>query len=90
MQLTPRQGIHHAILGRSTARTTTASGSRHHLFPFLLVNLDNVLHHFLLINGRTCQLIVRQTSKLYQVLLQVDDESDMVHVGLFLIHVDVV
>jgi hypothetical protein len=29
-QLTPRWGIHHAVLGRSTARTATASGSRHH------------------------------------------------------------
>jgi hypothetical protein len=26
-QMTPRWGIHHAVLGRSTARTTTASGS---------------------------------------------------------------
>jgi hypothetical protein len=38
-QLTPKWGIDHAVLGRSTARTTNASGSRHHLFPLLLINL---------------------------------------------------
>jgi hypothetical protein len=32
-QLTPRWGIHHAVLWRSIARTTTASGSRHHPLP---------------------------------------------------------
>jgi hypothetical protein len=78
MQLTPTWGIHHAVLERSTTRTTTASGSRHHLFPPLLINLGNGVHHFLLINGRTCQLIVRQVGELYQVLLQVDGESCMV------------
>jgi hypothetical protein len=65
----PGWGIHHVVLGRSTTRTTTASGSRHHLFPLLLVNIGNVLHHSLLINGRTCQLIVRQAGELYQALL---------------------
>jgi hypothetical protein len=34
MQLTPRWGIHHRVLGRSTARATTTSRSRHH--PLLL------------------------------------------------------
>jgi hypothetical protein len=58
-QLTPRWGIHHAVLGRSTARTTTASISMHHLLPLRFVNLGNGLHHSLLINGHTCQLIVR-------------------------------
>jgi hypothetical protein len=58
-QLTPRWGIHHVVLGSGTARTTTASKSRHHHFPLLLVNLGNGLHHSLLINGHTCQLIVR-------------------------------
>jgi hypothetical protein len=57
-QLTPRWGIHPAVLGRSTIRTTTASGSRHHLFLLLLINLGNCLHHSLLINGHTRQLIV--------------------------------
>jgi hypothetical protein len=89
-QLTPRWGIYHAVLGRSTTRTTTASGSRHYFFALLLINLGNCLHHSLLINGRTCQLIVRQVGELYQTLLQVDGESNMVQVGLFLIRVDVV
>jgi hypothetical protein len=83
-------GTHHAVFGRGTTRTTTASGSRHHLFPLLLVNLGNGLHHSLLINGRTCQLIVRPVGKLYQALLQVDGEFGTVQVGLFLIRVDVV
>jgi hypothetical protein len=33
-QLTPRWGIHYAVVQRSIARTTTASGSMHHLFLF--------------------------------------------------------
>jgi hypothetical protein len=40
-QLTPRWGIHHAVLGRSTARTTTASGSRHYPLPLFLIDLSN-------------------------------------------------
>jgi hypothetical protein len=32
-QLTPRWGIHHAVHGRSTTRTTAASRSRHHPLP---------------------------------------------------------
>jgi hypothetical protein len=74
-QLTLRWGIHYAVLGRSTARTTTASGYKHHPFPLLLINLNNDLHHSLLINGCTRQLVVRQASKLYRALLQVDGES---------------
>jgi hypothetical protein len=89
-QLTPRWGIHHAILGRSTARTTTTSGSRHQLVPLLLINLDNCLHHSLLINGCTKQLNVRQAGELNQALLQVHGESGTVSIGLLLIHVDVV
>jgi hypothetical protein len=89
-QLTPRWGIHHAVLGRSTACTTAASRSRYHLLPLLLINLINDLHHSLLINGHTCQLIVRQAGELYQALLQVDGESDTTQVRLFLIRVDVV
>jgi hypothetical protein len=57
-QLTPRWGIHHVVLGRSTTRTTTASESRYHLLPLLLISLSNDLQHSLLINGRTCQLVV--------------------------------
>jgi hypothetical protein len=57
-QLTPRCGIHHAILERSTTRTTTASGSMHHLLPLFLISLSNGLHHPLLVDGCTCQLVV--------------------------------
>jgi hypothetical protein len=89
-QLTPKWGIHHAVLGRITARTTTASRSRHNLFPLLLINLSNNPHHSLLINGCTCQLIVRQAGERYQVLLQVDGGSSTILVGLLLICVDVV
>jgi hypothetical protein len=52
-QLTPRWGIHHAVLGRSTTRTTTTSGSRHHPLSLFLIGLSNVLHHPLLVNGCT-------------------------------------
>jgi hypothetical protein len=58
MQLTPRWGIHHVVLGRSTARTTTASGSRHHPLLLFLIGLSNSLHHPLLVDGCTCQLIL--------------------------------
>jgi hypothetical protein len=89
-QLTPRWGIHHAVLGRSTARTTTTSGSRHHPLSLLLIGLNNGLHHPLLINGCTRPLIVRQAGELYQALLQVDGESYTVQVSLLLIFVNVV
>jgi hypothetical protein len=59
MQLTPRWGIHHAVLWRSTARTTTTSGSRHHPLPLFLISLYNGLHHPLLVDGCTWQLIVQ-------------------------------
>jgi hypothetical protein len=90
MRLTHRWGIHHAVLGRSTARTTTTGRSRYHLLPLLLINLSNCLHHSLLINAHTHQLIVQQAGKLYQAFLQVDGELGTVQVGHFLIHVDVV
>jgi hypothetical protein len=73
-QLSPRWGIHHTVLGRSTARTTIVSRSRH-VLSLILINLSNGLHHSLLINGRTRQLIVRQANKLYQPLLQLNGES---------------
>ncbi len=88
-QLTPRWGIHHAVLGRSTARTTTASRSRHHPLSLFVIGLSNGLHHPLLVDGYTRQFVVRQAGELYQVLLQVDGESLTIQVGL-LIHVDVV
>jgi hypothetical protein len=58
MQLTPRWGIHHAVLQRSTARTTTTSGSRHCPLSSFLINLSNGLYHPLLVNGCTCHLII--------------------------------
>jgi hypothetical protein len=58
VQLTPRWGIHYVILRRSTARTTTTSGPRHHPLTFLLIGLSNCLHQPLLINGCTHQLVV--------------------------------
>jgi hypothetical protein len=57
-QLTPRWGIHHTLLRRSTARITTACRSRHQLLPLFLIGLSNGLHHPLLVNGRTCPLVV--------------------------------
>jgi hypothetical protein len=89
-QLAPRWGIHHAVLQRSTARTITASGSRHYLLSLFLIGLSNGLPHSLLINSCSCQFIVRQTGQLYQALLQVDGESCTVQVGVLLIRIDVV
>jgi hypothetical protein len=65
MQLTPRWGIHHVVFWRSTARTTAASGSRHQPLPVFLIGLSNNLHHPLLVNGYTHQLIVRQAGEMY-------------------------
>jgi hypothetical protein len=90
MQLTPRWGIHHVVLWRSTARTTAANGSRHHPLPLFLIGLSNDLHHRLLVNGCTRQLVVRQAGEMYQALLQMDGEPYMVQVGLLFICVDVV
>jgi hypothetical protein len=57
-QLTPWWGIYHAVLGRSTARITTASGSRHHPLSLFHIGLSNGLHHPLLVDGCTYQLVV--------------------------------
>jgi hypothetical protein len=89
-QLTPRWGIHHEVLWRSTARTTAASGSSHHPFPLFLIGLSIDLHHPLLVDGCTCQLIVRQVKEMYQALLQMDGEPRMVQVGLLFFRVNVV
>jgi hypothetical protein len=89
-QLTSRWGVHHAVLRGSTARTTTASGSRHQPLSLFVIGLSNDLHHPLLVDGCTHQFDVRQASKLYQALLQVDGEPCTVQVGLLLICVDVV
>jgi hypothetical protein len=89
-QLTPRWGIHHVVLWTSTAGTTAASGSRSHPFSVFLIGLSNGLHHPLLVDGCTCQLIVRQARVTYQALLQMDGEPRMVQVGLLFIRVNVV
>jgi hypothetical protein len=60
VQLTSRWGIHHTVLRRSTARTTTDRGSNHHPLPLLLLGLNNSLHRPLLINCGTHQVIVGQ------------------------------
>jgi hypothetical protein len=87
-QLTPRWGIHLVVLWRSTARTTTTSRSRHHPLPLFLIGLSNGLHHPLLVDGCTCQLIVLQAREMYQVLLQMDGEPRRVQVGLLFICVN--
>jgi hypothetical protein len=87
-QLTPRWDIHHAILWRSTARTNSASGFRHH--PLFLIGLSNGLHCPLLVNGCTCQLVVRQTREVHKTLLQMDGDLCTVQVGLLFIRVNVV
>jgi hypothetical protein len=89
-QLTPRWGIHHKVPWRSTARTTATSRSRNHPLPLFLIGLSNDLHHPLLVNGCTCQLIVRQAREMHQALLQVDGEPCMVEVVLLIIYVDVI
>jgi hypothetical protein len=39
------------------------------LFLLFLIGLSNGLHHPLLVNGCTCQLVVRQAREMHQVLL---------------------
>jgi hypothetical protein len=73
-QLTSRWGIHHTVLQRGTARTTTSRRSGHHLLPLFLISRSNSLHHPFLVSGCTCQLVVRQVGKMYQMLLQVYGE----------------
>jgi hypothetical protein len=89
-QLTPSWDIHRAVLQRSTDRTTTTNGARHHPLPLFLIGLSNSLHHPLLVNGCTYQLIVQQAREMHQVLLLVDSEPCAVQVGLLFIRVDVV
>jgi hypothetical protein len=90
MQLTPRWGVHHVVVGRNTARTTTASRSRHHPLSLFLIGLSNGIHHPFLVHGCTHQLVVRQAREMYQALLQMDREPRMVQVGLLFIRVNVV
>jgi hypothetical protein len=89
-QLISRWGIHHALLGRSTARTTTVSGSRHHLLSLFLIGLSNGLHYPLLINGGTHQFIVGKVGRKTQTLLQVDGKPFTIEISFLLIRVDVV
>jgi hypothetical protein len=63
-QLTLGWRVHHAVLGRSIARTTTANGSRHHPLSLFLIGLSNGLHHSFVVDGYTRQLIVRQAGEL--------------------------
>jgi hypothetical protein len=90
IQLTSRRGIHHTVLRRSTARTTTSRRSGHHLLPLFLISCGNGLHHPFLVSGCTCQLVVRQVGEMYQTLLQVDGEPCTVQVGLLLICINVI
>ncbi len=87
-QLTPRWGIHHAVLWRSTARPTTSRGSRHD--PLLLLSLSNGLHCPLLINGGTRQFIIGQVGGLNQVVLQLVGKPIAVEVGFLLICINMI
>jgi hypothetical protein len=89
-QLTSRWGIHHAVLWRSTARTTTSRRFGHHLLPPFFISRGNGLHYPFLVSGCTCQLIVRHVGEMYQTLLQVDGEPCTVQVGLLLIRINVI
>jgi hypothetical protein len=57
-QQTLRWGVYHAVLGRSTARASTARGPRHHPLSLFLIGLSNDLHYSFLVDGCTRQLIV--------------------------------
>jgi hypothetical protein len=83
-------GIHHAILGRSTARPTTSRGSRHDPLPFLLLGLSTCLHCPLLVYGGARQVIVRHVGGLDQTVLQLDGKPLAEEVGFLLINVDTV
>jgi hypothetical protein len=89
-QLTPRWGIHYAVLRRSTARTITSRGSMHHPLPLLLLDLSNSLHCPFLINGGTCQFIVGQVGGLNHVVLQLDGKPFMEEVGFLLIRINMI
>jgi hypothetical protein len=60
------------------------------ILSLFLIDLSNSLHHPLLVNGCTCQLVVRQAREMHQALLQMDGESCTVQVDLLFIRVDVV
>jgi hypothetical protein len=89
-QLSPRWDIHHAVLGRRTARTTTDRGSRHHSLPLLPISLSNGLHQPLLVNGCTSQFVVRQAGEPTHALLQVDCQPFMVQVFFLVICINII
>jgi hypothetical protein len=78
------------ILWRNTARPIPARGSRRHPLPLFFIGLSNVLHHPLLVDGCTCQLVVRQARELHQVLLPMDGEPFTVEVGFLLIRINMI
>jgi hypothetical protein len=59
------------------------------LFLLFLIDYSNGLHHPLMVDGCTCQLVVRQAKEMHQALLQMDGEPCTVKVGLLFIRVDV-
>jgi hypothetical protein len=77
VNLTPRWSIHHAVLRRSTTRTTTDRGSRHHHLPLLLLGLSNDLHHPLLINDSTRQVTVGHHCYGYNLTYSLELEFDL-------------
>jgi hypothetical protein len=89
-QLSRRWGIQHAVLGRSTARPTSAGGSWHCPLSLLFLSLSNGLHCPLVINGGTRQVIVGQVGGLYQVVLQLDGKPIVIEVGFLLICIYVI
>jgi hypothetical protein len=54
------------------------------------MGLSNGLHHPLLVDGCTYQLVIRQAREMHQALLQMDGEPCMVQVDLLFIRVDMV
>jgi hypothetical protein len=90
VQRTPRWGIHYAVHGRSTARTITASRSRHHLLSLFLIGLSNGLHQPFLINDDTHQFIVGEVGRKTQAFLQLVSKPFTVEVSFLLIRVNVV
>jgi hypothetical protein len=60
------------------------------ILSLFLIGLSNGLHHPLLVDGCTCQLVVRQAREMHQALLQMDGEPYTVQVNLLFIRVNVV
>jgi hypothetical protein len=60
------------------------------ILSLFLIGLSNGLHHPLLVDSCTCQLIVRQAREMHQALLEMDGEPCTIQVGLLFIRVNVV